>query len=185
MNVRHARIPDARAICDLVNYYAERGRMLHRSLESIFESIREFLVVADDEGKVVGCAAIDVVWSDLAEVKSVAVSPDARGQGVGKLLMRAVMEDARRIGVRRLFALTLEDSFFLKCGFEVIDRATLPEKVWRECLACPKADACDEIAMLRRLDLPEPIEDESDADADHVGAPGREPQNVSARGGGQ
>ena len=168
MNVRHARIPDARAICDLVNYYAERGRMLHRSLESIFESIREFLVVADDEGKVVGCAAIDVVWSDLAEVKSVAVSPHARGQGV-----------------RRLFALTLEDSFFLKCGFEVIDRATLPEKVWRECLACPKADACDEIAMLRRLDLPGPAEEEDDLQAEQADVSRREPQDVSAGGGGQ
>lgn len=152
MRIRNATIADARAICDLVNYYAERGRMLHRSLEGVYDTIREFQVAEDDEGRVVGCVAVDVFWSDLAEVKSLAVSPDARGTGLGGRLMRAAVEDARRLGVKRLFALTYEQGFFERQGFAVIARETLPEKVWRECLVCPKADACDEIAMLRRLD---------------------------------
>ena len=153
MTIRHARVHDAQAICDLVNYFAERGRMLHRSLESVYASIREFLV-AEEDGEVIGCVAVDVFWSDLAEGKALAVHPERRGAGIGRQLMQAAMEDARRIGVRRLFALTYEKAFFERNGFSVLDRQTLPEKVWRECLTCPKADACDEIAMMAYLEAP-------------------------------
>jgi len=150
MIVRHARVPDAPAICELVNYHAERGRMLHRSLEDIYEMLREFQV-AEEDSRVVGCAAVDIFWSDLAEVKSVAVVPEKRGRGIGSRLLAAACEDARAIGVRRLFALTYEQAFFEKHGFAVIDRSTLPEKVWTECITCPKADACDEIAVIKQL----------------------------------
>ena len=152
MTTRPARITDAAAICDLVNFYAERGRMLHRSLESAYASLREFQVAVDGSGEMAGCVAVDIFWSDLAEIKSLAVAESARGSGVGGELMRAAIDDARRIGVRRLFALTYEQGFFERYGFEVIDRATLPEKVWRECIACPRVDACDEIAMILQLD---------------------------------
>ena len=152
MKVRHARVPDAEAICGLVNYYAERGRMLHRSLESIYDALRDFLVAEDDGGRIVACAAVDVFWADLAEVKSLAVAPDCLGGGVGSEVLVAAIADAGRLGIQRLFALTYEKEFFAKQGFTVIDRATLPEKVWRECISCPKVDACDEIAMIRRLD---------------------------------
>jgi amino-acid N-acetyltransferase len=128
MDVRHARISDAQAICNLINYYAERGRMLHRSLESVYDCIREFLV-AEENGGLVGCIAIDVFWADL----------------------EAAAKDAARIGVTRLFALTYEKGFFEACGFAVVDRDALPEKVWRECIACPKQDNCDEIAMTRDI----------------------------------
>ena len=94
---------------------------------------------------------MDVFWADLAELKSVAVAPDHAGQGLGRRMVAAAVEDARRIGVKRLFVLTYEKEFFQKQGFAVIDRDTLPEKIWRECIACPKADACDEIAMIRHL----------------------------------
>ena len=152
MTIRPARIIDAAGICDLVNYYAERGRMLHRSLESAYAELREFQVAVADDGTVVGCVAVDVFWSDLAEIKSLAVRAASRGSGVGGQLMLAAVDDARRIGVRRLFALTYEQAFFERYGFQVIDRATLPEKVWRECIACPRVDACDEIAMILQLD---------------------------------
>jgi amino-acid N-acetyltransferase len=148
MNLRYAKTTDAEAICSLINHYAERGRMLHRSMESIYNSLREFQVATDDNGKVVGCGAVDIFWSDLAEVKSLAVGPNMVGQGVGRLLLTAAIEDARRMGVKRLFTLTYEQGFFERLGFEIIDRHDLPEKVWRECLACPKAEACDEIAMM-------------------------------------
>ena len=152
MMIRPARVTDAPAICDLVNYYAERGRMLHRSLESAYTAIREFHVAVSDDGSVVGCVAVDVFWSDLAEIKSLAVRESSRRSGVGGELVRAAIEDARRIDVRRLFALTYEQAFFERYGFRVIDRSTLPEKVWRECIACPRVDACDEIAMILQLD---------------------------------
>ena len=152
MKIRPARIADAPAICELINAYAEQGLMLHRSLESCYEALREFQVAEDDDGRIVGSVAVDVVWSDLAEVKSLAVAPSCRRRGVGAMLMDAAIADARRLGVRRLFALTYERAFFQRHGFDVVDRAKLPEKVWRECIFCPKVDACDEIAVLAILD---------------------------------
>ncbi len=142
---------DGPAICGLVNYYAERGRMLHRSLESVYDSLREFRVAEEDGPRgrrLVGCVAVDIFWADLAEVKSLAVAPDRRGAGIGARLVKTAVADARRLGVRKLFALTYERDFFAAQGFLAISRDTLPEKVWRECIYCPKADACDEIAMM-------------------------------------
>lgn len=150
MHIRHARISDAPAICELINYYAERGRMLHRSLESVYECIREFLV-AEENGRIVGCVAVDVFWADLAEVKSLAVAPETRGQGLGRRLVETAAREAAHIGITRLFALTYEQGFFEACGFRAVDRATLGEKVWRECIACPKKDRCDETAMMRDI----------------------------------
>jgi len=149
--VRPARTQDVPAICELINHYAELGLMLHRSLQSAYESLREFLVAADGEDRIVGCVAVDVFWSDLAEVKSLAIAAEHRGRGIGRMLLAAAVEDARRLGIRKLFALTYEREFFQRHGFEVIDRHMLPEKVWRECVVCPKADACDEIAMMLYL----------------------------------
>ena len=151
MQIRAARVSDAQGICNLVNHYAERGRMLHRSLESVYARLREF-IVADDDGRVIGCAAVAIFWADLAEIKSLAIHPDCRGKGIGSDLVRSAINEARQIGVKRLFALTYEKDFFGKHRFAVIDRGTLPEKVWTECLACPKADACDEIAMILSLE---------------------------------
>jgi len=151
MTIRPARISDAEAIRALVNHYAERGRMLHRSLESVYDSLREFRVAQDDGGRVVGCAAVDIFWSDLAEIKSLAVAPDRSGRGLGTQLVSASIADARKLGIRKVFVLTYEQDFFRRQGFEVIDRESLPEKVWRECVACPKADECDETAMMITL----------------------------------
>jgi amino-acid N-acetyltransferase len=152
MTIRKARISDASGICGLINYYAERGRMLHRSLESVYDSLREFQVVQDEDEQIVGCVAVDVFWADLAEIKSLAVAPRCRGQGLGGRLVEAAVADACTLGVKRLFALTYEKDFFLHHGFELVDRQCLPEKVWRECIACPRADACDEIAVMRSID---------------------------------
>ena len=126
--------------------------MLHRSLESVYEHLREFNVAVDSRGRIVGCAAVDIVWADLAEIKSVAVDDRKRGKGVGGALIEASIKDARKVGVRKLFALTYEKEFFRRHGFKVTDRNRLPEKVWLECITCEKADACDEIAMMLRLD---------------------------------
>jgi len=152
MTIRPALISDAAAICEMVNYYAERGRMLHRSLESVYDALREFHVAVDEADQVIGCVAVDIFWADLAEVKSLAVREGCRGAGLGGRLVRAGIADARRRGVRRLFSLTYEQAFFERIGFAVVDRQRLPEKVWRECFACPKVDACDEIAMMLTLD---------------------------------
>ena len=153
MTIRPAHVQDAAAICELINYHAQRGRMLHRSLESVYDALRDFLVAQDTDGTIVGCVAVTVYWSDLAEVKSLAVVQDRQGKGIGSKLVAAAVGDAERLGVRRLFALTYEKGFFLRNGFELIDRQMLPEKVWRECISCPKSDACDEIAVMCRLEI--------------------------------
>ena len=134
----------------MVNYHAERGRMLHRSLEEVYTHLRAFLV-ADEDGEAIGCAAVDIFWADLAEVRSLAVAVGRQGRGVGSVLLNAACKEAHRVGVRRLFALTYETEFFARHGFEPIDRDALPEKVWRACIGCPKADACDEVAMIKPL----------------------------------
>lgn len=126
--------------------------MLHRSLESVYDAIREFNVAEDAEGNVVGCVALDVFWADLAEIKSLAVLPAKRGAGIGSKLVAAAVKDARRLGVRRVFTLTYEKQFFRNHCFRVVSREKLPDKVWRECIGCPKEEACDEIAMIINLD---------------------------------
>ena len=148
--IRHAIMHDAPEICAIVNYHAERGRMLHRSLEIVYEKLRTFLV-AELDGRVVGCTAVEIAWADLAEVKSLAVCPEMKGRGLGRKLVEAAIADARAIGIRRLFALTYEQAFFERMGFHVIDRFSLPSKVWSDCAACPKHNACDEIAVMLEL----------------------------------
>ncbi len=148
-------MPDAVAICDIVNYHAERGRMLHTHLERVYDTLRNFLV-AEEDGEVLGCVAIDIAWTDLAEVRSLAVRPGLVGKGIGRALVEASIADARQLGLRRLFALTYEKGFFERCGFHVVDKDRLPSKVWSDCVLCPKRKCCDEIAMVMDLHGPAP-----------------------------
>lgn len=141
---------DAEAICGLVNYWAERGRMLHKSLEGVYESLRDF-VVCHRNGQVVGCAALSIYWKDLGELRSLAVAAEHAGRGVGQELVLRALEQAKTLGLARIFALTYEPNFFAKLGFRPVDKAALPSKVWRDCIRCPRADACDEVAMLLEL----------------------------------
>jgi len=149
--IRAARTSDAEAICELINYYAERGRMLHRSLESVLESLRDFLVYVQ-EGTILGCVALSISWRDLGEIRSLAVAADRQGQGIGRDLVMQAVKDGSALGLHRIFALTYEERFFERLGFHVADKESLPIKVWRDCIHCPRAEACDEIAMVFDLD---------------------------------
>ncbi len=146
--IRTAKLADVPAIRDLINSYAELERMLFRSLAEIYETLRNFRVCELD-GKIVGCCALQVMWSDLAEVKSLVVHEDYQGQGIGAQLVQAVLEDARQLGLPKVFALTLEKNFFEKIGFHLIKKEELPMKVWSDCVSCPKQDHCDEIAVMK------------------------------------
>ena len=151
MNVRSAKISDVKAIHSLVGSYAERDRMLFRSMADIFENLQTFSV-AEAEGEVVGCCALEIIWADLAEVKSLAVDQANKAKGIGRLLVTAAIERAGRLGVPRVFALTLEPEFFERLGFEAVEKETLPMKVWSDCARCPKQDNCDEIAVIKAVE---------------------------------
>ena len=149
--VRAAKISDAEAIRDLVNYYAERGRMLHHSLESVYGSLRDFHV-CHRNGRLTGCGALTISWGDLGEIRSLAVAPEKQKQGIGRKLVAHAIAEAKALGLKRIFTLTYEPEFFARFGFNIIDKETLPTKVWRDCLHCPKADACDEVAMILEIE---------------------------------
>ena len=148
MKVRNAKITDAKATYSLINSYAEESKMLFRSMADIYENLQSFLV-AEVNGRVVGCCALQVIWSDLAEIKSLAVDEANTNKGVGKSLVAAAIEKAVLLGVPQVFALTLYPDFFQKLGFELIQTDKLPMKVWSDCAKCPKQQNCDEIAVIK------------------------------------
>lgn len=155
IQVRPASVGDVPRIAEIVNDFAERGRMLHRSHADLFEDIRDYQVAARKD-RVIGVVGLRIMWSNLAEVYALAVTPEAQGMGLGKRLVLSVVDEAEQLGIKRVFSLTYEREFFERCGFHVVDRhAMLPLKVWSECHRCPKNQACDEIAMVRELDVPE------------------------------
>lgn len=150
MKVRNATVSDAKAICALINYYAEHDKMLFRPLAEVYENLQTFLV-AERGRQIVGCCSLEVIWSDLAEVKSLAVDSEGRGRGIGTALVEAALEQAVRLGIPRVFALTLEPKFFEGAGFTIVRKEELPMKVWSDCARCPKQNECDEIAVIRSL----------------------------------
>src|SRR5438876_7083134 len=135
--LRKARMGDAPPIQRLITLFASRDEMLHRSLGEIYENIRNFFVV-EAEGKIVACGALQIGWGNLAEVKSLAVAEEHQGRGHGKRIVLACLEEGQALGLATIFALTCQPLFFEKLGFCVVDKATLPHKVWTECIRCPK-----------------------------------------------
>jgi amino-acid N-acetyltransferase len=148
--LRKAKISDVKEIQKLLTNYASRGEMLSRSLSELYDSLRDFYIY-EEEGKVLGTSALHIVWEDLAEVRSVAVAEDAGRRGIGSQVVSACLEEARQLGLKRLFCLTYKPDFFAKFGFKVVDKSDLPHKVWGDCIKCVKFPDCDEIAMI--LDL--------------------------------
>jgi amino-acid N-acetyltransferase len=148
MDVRKAAMQDVREVMALVRSYPDR--LLPRSGEEISVSIRDFWVAVDGT-EMVGCVALKIYGDDLAEVRTLAVAPARRGQGIGRLLLEASEGEARRLGVRTLFALTYEAAFFEKAGFARAEKGNLPHKIWEDCVNCPKFPDCDETAVVKAL----------------------------------
>ena len=152
MNIRPARVGDVPAIQELIRTFSDRKLMIRRSLGELYESIREFIVVTDDDDRVIGCAAVPVFWEDLAELKCLAVAERAQGRGVGQMLVDACWEAARELEIQSVFTLTYVAEFFEKCGYHRIDKADLPHKIWNECVRCPLFPNCNENALIRTVD---------------------------------
>ncbi len=142
-----ARISDAVQMHRLINGFADKGEMLARPLSEIYENIRDYFVIRQGE-RVIACAALHVNWSDLAEIKSVAVTEDSQRKGVGSWLIETCLKEARELGISTVFCLTYKPAFFEKFGFSQVDKMELPHKVWNECYRCPKFPNCDEIALI-------------------------------------
>ena len=141
MRTRRARAEDVEAIGLLIEHYAAEGLLLARSRDEIRAGLDRFLVLLDGE-KIAGCAALESYGPDLAEIRSVAIDPGARGGGHGGRRLRAAMREARRRGYARVFAVTHAADFFLRHGFEPVDRRSLAEKIERDCARCPRAARC-------------------------------------------
>ena len=135
--------------------------MIRRSPGELYESIREFLVATDDDGTILGCAALHVFWDDLAELKCLAVSEDAQGRGVGRKLVDACWDAARELEIPQVFTLTYVPQFFEKCGYGQIEKSELPHKIWNECVRCPLFPSCTEVALIRGV----PVEEHHEVEA--------------------
>lgn len=147
MPVRKARITDIKAVHKLVYEYGKRGDMIQRSLNDLYENIRD-IFVCEHNNEIKGVCALHILWEDLAEIRSLAVRLDIQGTGIGKSLVGACIKEAKKLGINRIFALTYHPDFFKKMGFRDIDKAKLPQKIWGECLRCPKFPECDESAVI-------------------------------------
>jgi amino-acid N-acetyltransferase len=148
--IRKARVPDALELQKLINSFADKNAMLPRALNAIYENIRDFFVM-EESGKIVGCCALHVTWGDLAEIKSLAVDESLHGKGHGRQLLNACLDEARYMGIPKLFALTYVPEFFEKSGFSRVDKGALPHKIWSECINCPKFPDCGEEAVILEL----------------------------------
>src|SRR5680860_49958 len=150
MKLRKARISDVEEMMVLINSNAEQGFMLPRSRNMLYESLREFLLAEVDD-QLVGVASLHIFWSDLAEIRALAISSEYKRRGIGTQIVKALEEEARELGCSKLFALTYQPEFFKYCGYEQVSKDQMPQKVWTECINCIKFPNCDEIAVSRIL----------------------------------
>jgi amino-acid N-acetyltransferase len=147
LEIRKAIIEDVPKMQQLINVFAEKDELLPRSLNQLYEDLRDFYVAVED-GRIVGTCAAHINWEDLAEIKALVVDKDLQGQGLGRKLVETCMEDVRALGIDRVFALTYKPEFFKRLGFKNIDKSELPHKVWNECIHCVKFPNCGEIAVI-------------------------------------
>lgn len=150
--IRTARMDDIKAIYALLGHFANKGLLLGRSLSSLYDQLRDFLVYEESEGpeagQVIGCCALHVCWENLAEIRSLAIAESHHRRGVGRLLVNACLDEAKVLGINRIFTLTYQPGFFGKMGFQPIDKNELPHKVWSDCIHCPKFPDCNEEALI-------------------------------------
>lgn len=148
--VRKARLDDVQPIFDLVEYFAKKGVMLYRPASEICESLRDFFVY-EESGMVVGIAALHICGTDLGEIRSLAVREDRTRRGIGSRLVKACIDEAKTLGIKRVFALTYKTKFFERSNFRVVEKIVLPQKIWGDCFKCVKFPSCDETAVMMEI----------------------------------
>jgi amino-acid N-acetyltransferase len=150
LKIRKARIADLKQVHRLVNEFAKREQMIPRSLNELYETVRDFIVCEADRN-ICGVCALHIMWEDLAEIRSLAVDKKYQKMGIGKTLVKQCLKEARSLGIKKIFALTYHPEFFKKIGFGDIDKASLPQKIWGDCVRCPRFPECDEHAVIINL----------------------------------
>lgn len=148
--IRKARISDVENLLELVNGFAAQNLMLPRGPQYIFENIRDYAVIVDD-GRIVACGSLHVLWNDMAEIRSMAIHPDYQKRGLGRRLADFLTEEAKQLRIKSIFTFTLSEDFFARLGFTRKLRDELPPKVWGECSRCPKYFKCDEVGMVLEI----------------------------------
>ena len=149
MIYRKATFDDIEQIFAIVNDYASDGVMLARSRNTLYETLRDMVVAEDEQGTIVGVGGLNILWDRLAEIRTMAVSPRLTRRGIGAEIVKRLLEEGRKIGVTKFFTLTYKPGFFQTLGFHTVTKETLPPKVWKDCIDCPKFPNCDEIALIR------------------------------------
>ena len=157
LTVRKASMPDIHDLLRLINGYAAQGIMLPRTEFEMSENIRDFTLVYADE-ELVGCGALHFYSPTSGEVRSLAVAPQAKSRGIGRVVVEALEKEAIEYKLHSIFAFTYVVGFFEKLGFEEVERGALPLKAWKDCLRCPKFQSCDETAVIKHL-VPEHLRD--------------------------
>ena len=162
--IKKAQVRDVQEILDLINGYAAADMMLPRGPQYLYENIRDFVIASDHKVPVysmmetrevlhliVGCGSLHVLWDDIAEIRALAIHPDYQHLGLGRKLVASMTEEAKQLGIKRLYTFTLTEDFFKPLGFQRQKRDQLPAKMWGECSRCPKYFKCDEVGMVRVL----------------------------------
>jgi amino-acid N-acetyltransferase len=148
--IRRATLRDVKSIHRLIAEQAQSGHILARAMSELYSQVKDFIVSEDDgSGEIVGCGALQIVWEDLAEIRSLAVQTEYQGQGVGTALIAALLEESGQMGVSKVFVLTYRPELFQRLGFALMDKSLLPHKIWADCIRCTKFPECDEIALVR------------------------------------
>lgn len=149
--IRKAKISDVDAIHKLIHDWAKRGKMLDRSLNYLYENIRNFWVY-EQKSRIIGCCALGVIgWEELGEIRSIVVDKRYQRKGIGKSLVLECIKEAKQLGITKLFTLTFIPDFFKSLGFSLIDRKDLPHKIWADCINCVYFPDCKEQALILKL----------------------------------
>ena len=150
--IRKAWVLDVKNIHKLLSTFSDRGEILPRSLSEIYDNLRDYCIFCDEKQKtIIGTCAVHITWEDLAEIRSLAVKEEFTKRGIGRKLVESCIAEARELGIHRVFVLTYEREFFEKVGFHLVDKSSLPHKIWADCVKCVKFPDCDETAMMREI----------------------------------
>ncbi len=151
VTIRRANMADVKGIHALLMGCASQGLLLPRALSHLYRHIRDFYIAENPDGKMLACCALSPMWDNLAEICSLVVADEHRKQGLGRKIVEVCLKDCAELGIDTAFALTYQEDFFKCLGFSVVDKDVLPQKIWADCVHCPKYPDCDETAVLLKL----------------------------------